>query len=255
MADLPLSKLVVGTPYASFPPRPAPAAVSVDVRTRGLRVLKRYMSLLNFYRPGDKDPVTGELGEPILFKIPPADIHIGWPDGEVELRRPSLVFMTLQNPETEPPGMGPQVMEETCDQFGFGTVLQRVGYRTERFAIEIHASSKAESRSIISCIAYALNPTQENRGVRFLLPDYYEQVVEFWQESDRQRDEESAIRNRREASVEVTMSQTLVVLIPYVPFEAQIVVGVDDPPSATEVADGILVLDGSPRNLRNVPLR
>lgn len=255
MADIPISQLVVGTPYASFPPRPEPNVVSVDVRTRGLRVLKRYISLLNFYRPGAKDPVTGEEGSPILFKIPKNDIHIGWPDGEVELRRPSLVFMTIQKPTIDPPGMGPQVLEETCDQFGFGTALQRVGYRTETLAIEIHASSKAEARSIVACLSYALNPTQENRGVRFLLPDYYEQVVEFWQETDRQNDEESAIRNRRSASVEITMSQNLVTLIPYVPFEAQIVVGVNDPPDATDVAESILALDGSLRNLRNIPLR
>lgn len=227
---------IVGEPFDIVPPRiDNPRTLTIDMRTAAIARLKQYLGEIIFYRVGGIDPATNERGAPIAFRIPNEDITIGWPDYEQELVMPSIVFLSTGEGQYNVIGIGPQVLEASRDVNGYGTVLQKMSTYSERLAIEIWTSKKSEERCILAGLEYAMNPTQNNRGLRFRIPEYYNSVAEFTFDSREIFDDEGSMRNRRRARVYVTMEFVVVALIKYNELITQIAVAVDSCNDGTPV--------------------
>jgi hypothetical protein len=178
-----------------------------------LRILRRYLAALEFRRPGEKC-ADGSRGESIPFKIPTRNIHIGWPDYEVDLEAnfPSLVFLH-QTAEYVSLGLNSYVQEETRDRYAPGTVVQWQSEYQEEVIVEIWANKRAELRSLLAGIEVALSPTEPMYGIRFRMPDYFDQLVCFAPVSRQEFDEQDSARNRRRARLIVEMRFTIVALV------------------------------------------
>lgn len=205
-----LQNLLVGDPFGKvFPRRPNPRYATADGRTAALEILKRYITELTFKRAG----AIG--GPPIPFKIAKENIHIEWTDYETFEEYPSIVFLQTQDGIYDPVGLSTLLDEETIDEFGQGTVLQEQAEYIEKFTLEIHASLRPERRAIVAGLERALFPT-EQIGIRFRVPDYYNQVVCFTLESRRYDDDADSSRHRRIARMMIEMRYTVVVPVNYV---------------------------------------
>ena len=205
-----LRPLLFGNPFGEvFPPRQNPRFLSVDGRTAAMRVLKQYISFLQFFRPGD-------IGKPpIPFSIPLEDIHIEWPDNEVNLRFPSIVFLSQGKANYDAIGLGTNLIEATADQFAPGTALQVQSEYTENFVIEIWAAKKPERRAILAGLEVALTPTEQMYGIRFTVPEYYDQVCRFTLNDREIFDEPDGALNRRRARLYLEMTINMVALVNY----------------------------------------
>jgi hypothetical protein len=204
-----------------FPPKENPDFLTVDARTAAMRVLRRYISLLQFFRAGDIG------GKPIPFRIPEEDIHIEWPDNEVNLRYPSIVFLSQGRAQLAAIGLGTNLIEDSADRFASGTVLQVQNEYTENFAIEIHASKKPERRAILAGLEIALTPTEQMYGIRFTVKEYYDQVCCFSLGEREIFDEADAALNRRRARLYVELRINTVALVNYRRVEPMMKVNVD----------------------------
>lgn len=247
---------IVGEPFDAIPPVPdQPIRVTNDFRTAALSRLKQYLSEIIFYRSGGINPTTQGPNAPIPFQIPAEDILIGWPDNERELLMPSLVFIALEPGVYSIVGLGQQVIEESRNKYGYNTALQNMSNYVEKFAIEIWSSKKAEERCILAGIEYAMNPVQNNRGVRFRVPEYYDSTVEFTFETREIFDDENVVRNRRRSRVYITMEFRIVALIKVNELITQYTVAVDYCNDGTPVdlsSGGNLVAPpGNPANITN----
>jgi len=209
-----IRSLLVGTPWGDvYPQRPIPSPLAYDGRSVALRTLKRYLSEIGFRRPGGRD-ARNEPRKPIAFQIEQRNIHIGWPDYEKGLDFPSLTF--LHGAGTyEMIGLTAYIEESTRDQYGPGTVVRWMNEYVETFQIEKWASKRSELRAIIAGIETALSPTEQMYGVRFRMPDYFNQLVRFTPMNRKEFDEPDGSRNRRRAQVEVEMAFHIVSLVNY----------------------------------------
>jgi hypothetical protein len=202
--------LLQGTPFGEiFPPKQNPDFLAIDGRTAAMRVLRKYISFLQFFRAGDKGQ------PPIPFQIPIDDIHIEWPDNEVDMRFPSIVFLSQGRANYDAIGLGTNLLEQTADRFGAGTVLQVQSEYTENFAIEIWASKKPERRAILAGLEVALTPTEQMYGIRFTVPEYYDQVCRFTLMDREIFDEPDGALNRRRARLYLEMTINMVALVNY----------------------------------------
>lgn len=217
-----LRKLLFGNPFGEvFPPKPNPPPLSIDGRTAALRVLRQYVTELTFYRAGDKG------SPPVPFKILPANFHIEWPDGAQDMVTPSIVVRESPNATYNAIGLASYVEEETADAYQKGTVLQWQSEYNENINLEIWASSKAERRAILAGLETAFVPTEQMYGIRFQMPEYFDELVCFSLNKRRIIDDAGSGRNRRLAQLEVEMRFTVVALVNYVPLQPTIVVNTD----------------------------
>lgn len=197
-----------------WPPRDQPPPQTVDGRTVALRILKKYVSELKFYRPGGKDR-DGRPCPPIEFQVLPANIHIEWPDDPVELQTsfPSIVFLSQSAAEYAAIGLATNYDEESVDRFAPGTMVQIQSEFTETFALEIWADSKAQRRSLLAGLETALTPFETMYGIRFRMPDYYDQLVCFSLGSRNLVDDDLGTKNRRRAQLLIEMRFNVVALV------------------------------------------
>lgn len=220
---------IVGTPFDGGAPS-APAdrqQMTADMRTSSLRMFRKYLAALTYYRSGSLDPITGARLEPVPFQIDERDIHIGWPDNEDKMVFPSMVFLSTGQAEYNNVGMGPSIVEASADIWGPGTVLQKSSLYTEKIALEFWTNMRSEQRSILAGLEFALNPTQESRGIRLRIPEYYNNVAQFIFESRESFDEIDGAIGRRRARVYFTLSYTIFSLVKYTRLNTQISVAVD----------------------------
>lgn len=237
-------KLIQGTPFGEvYPPRPRPKQALDDGRTAALRILKRYISELTFRRRGMK------FGPPIPFKVRADNIHIEWPDYEVINEYPSIVFKQINQGDYEAIGLTAYTQEETRDKFGYGTVVQQQSEYVEEFALEIHASLKPERRALVKGLEEALVPTEQMYGIRFRMPDYYDQTVRFTLNGRMLEETPDSAKHRRVATLKIEMSYVVASLVRYETLKPTVAVVVDiDESTGTEV-----VLDGEDPNTQQVP--
>lgn len=236
-----LEKLIFGTPWGRVNPKRAnPQPLPHDGRTVALRILRKYISELTFFRPAGRDPQTKELLTPIGFKIPERDINIGWPDYEKALNFPSITFLHALA-EYKAIGLAGYIEEDTRDRYGIGTVLQWQSEYTEEFILELWANKKAELRSILGGIETALSPSEQMYGIRFTMPDYFNEFVCFTIANRQEMDEEDGARNRRRARLTIEMRFNVVALVNYVRIQPMLDTRTDvDPITNIEICDGEL---------------
>lgn len=169
-----IAKLIVGQPWGQvFPPQSmTPADNAADGRTEALRILARYLSELTFYRAGDK---TADL---IALQVPLERIFIEMPDNEVDRTIfPAIALLSAGDINEEIVGLGSWIDETSANKYGRNTVLQVNGQFTEDIAIDVLCKTRQERRALRVGINNALNPTEFMAGIRFRMPDYYNQVV------------------------------------------------------------------------------
>lgn len=221
-----LRKLLQGTPWGEvFPRRPNPTPLAIDGRSVALRTLRRYLTELTFLRPAGRNP-DGSTREPIEFRIPERAIQIGWPDYEKTEEFPSITFLHgAGNYNTI--GLTSYVEETTRDVYGVGTVVQWMSEYQEDVILEVWANKKSELRSILAGIETALTPTEQMYGLRFRMPDYFDELVCFTIGTRQEFDDEDSARNRRHARITVEMRFTVVALVNYVFARPELKVTVD----------------------------
>lgn len=209
-----VAKLIFGTPWGTvFPNRANPAPLAYDGRSVALGTLKKYLAEITFRRPGGRTAAGVPL-PPIDFRIPAKDIQIGWPDSEKEQNFPSMTF--LHSPASYAMiGLAGYIDETTKDQFGVGTVVQWMSEHQETFQIEVWANKRAELRSILAGIETSLSPTEQMYGIRFIMPDYFNQLVRFTPIKRQEFDEQDSARNRRRARIDIEMAFHVVTLVNY----------------------------------------
>ena len=219
------SDLIIGQPFGEvYPPRLLDPALfpAEDGRTAALRVLALYYSELTFYRPN-------EVGKgPIPFQIPLKCIHVEAPNNDVDIELPCIVFAQDQDERYESTGFNSDLEEGTADKFARGTVLQVQYDQIEEFIVEIWSSNKPERRAIIAGLQKAMVPTEAMYGLRFRMPEYFDQMVTFVANSSRRPDEQT-VRGRRIGTLRVEMTFNSVNLVSYTRLEPSVVVNTVDP--------------------------
>lgn len=195
------------TPFGEvFPQRPNPPNLPLDGRTIALKILKQYFAELGFFRMGAPNQ------SPIGFRIPARDIYIEWPDDETKLQFPSIVMMGAPA-DYEVIGLTAYVEEDTRDIYQKGTVLQWQAEYTELIEVEIWTNTRAERRAVIAGIETAMSPTEQLSGLRFKMPDYYNELVCFTLMTRELIDNPDSARGRRNAKVSIHMRFNVVALV------------------------------------------
>jgi hypothetical protein len=132
--------------------------------------------------------------------VPIENIHIEWPDNEVEMNAmPTIAFLAQTRADYDAVGLTSNVLEDTVDKYSPGTVLVVMSEYQEDFAIEIWTETKQERRSLLLGLETALSPLEQMAGLRFVMPDYYGQLVCFSLQNREVIDDDAAVINRRKA--------------------------------------------------------
>lgn len=208
-----LRALLFGNPFGEvYPPRRNPPPPIVDGRTHALRILKRYFQELEFVRAGGKDGNGVEL-PPISFRVPERDIHVEWPDAPEDVHLPAIAFLGEDRGNYDSIGMTSYVEEASRDVYAPGTILVWMSEYQETFVVEVWSQTKAERRSIIAGLEVAFSPLQQMAGIRFKMPDYFDQLVCFELQDKEIVDDDLAVRNRRRARLRVLMRFNVVALV------------------------------------------
>ncbi len=240
-----IKSVLVGLPWgAVYPPKPAPPPPAIDGRTAGLRILAQFISELVFYR-------EDEPGKPpIAFQVPIERIHIEWPDSDDATRElPVIALISGGQIDYQFLGLGASIDEDSRDVHGKNTVLQAQSDNVETLWIDVLCKSKQERRAIREGLTIALNPTELMQGIRFLMPDYYNQMVTFEMWGTTLIEGEDSVKNRRAMRIEVHSVYTAVVLINIEPLTPVMSIAVDTEDGVTEI-----VLDVPPQEPDRVAL-
>jgi hypothetical protein len=228
-----IRSLLFGLPFGTvFPPSADPPSPVVDGRTAALRILKEYISELTFLRDGGQGPG-------VSFKVKDTAIFIdSYPDAVTEGQLPSIAFVPGRA-EYVALGLGNFIEEASQDVYGAGTVVQWQAEYTENMTLEIWAGSRAERRAILVGLESALSPTETMYGIRFSMPDYFNQLVCFSLGARTNIDDAEASKNRRKARMEIEMRFNVIALVNYSAMIPRAVVETQDPgfPFATATVD------------------
>ena len=230
--DLPksLQGLIFGRVYGTvWPPRPNPPPLTEDGRTIALRTLAKYIAALNFYRPGN---AAG--GPPIRFNIPEENFFIEWSDAKQSMPFPSIAVVH-DTANYDVIGLVSYVEEDSLNVFAPNTVVQWQSEYIENIQLEIWCNYKAERRAILSGIETAMSPTEQTSGVRFRMPNYYNQLVCFTLNTRKLIDEPDSMRGRRRATLGIEMRFNIVVLIQATTMTPRITTNVDVAQDGTPV--------------------
>jgi hypothetical protein len=213
--------LLFGRPFGElFPPKANPPPLAVDGRTVALETLAAYIATLDFFRPGD----TG--GPPTKFRIPESNFHIEWPDYVEEMVFPSIAVVHSRA-SYDVIGLVSYVEESTRDVYAPGTVLQWQAEYVETINLEVWTSKKAERRSLLAGLETAFSPTEQMSGLRFRMPNYFNELVCFTLLRREVMDEPDSPKNRRRAQLEMQMRFNIVSLVNYTTMKPQVQVTVD----------------------------
>lgn len=221
-----IKELLWGHPFGDvYPTREPPPTPIYDGRTAALRILREYFSELTFFRPGGKDEI-GNDKDPIAFKIPIRDIYIEWPDNEAELRSPSIAFLSIGQANYEAIGMTSYIDENWQNEHP-GELLTWMSEYVETFSIDIWCETKQQRRAVILGLEQSLSPLEYMAGLRFIMPEYYNQLVCLSLNNREIVDEDSASLLRRKAKLLVEMRFNVVMAYPVNPMEPIVEVQVD----------------------------
>jgi len=242
--DLPASvaKLIKGRLYGTvFPPKPNPRNLSVDSRTVALRTLAQYIGAMTFYRPG-----SAKGAPSIPFKIPPEHFFIEMPDDKQSMPFPCIVVVH-DTAKYNVIGLVSYIEEDSQDVYGPGTVVMWQDEYTENIQLEVHCNYKSERRAILAGIESSLSPTEQQSGIRFHMPDYYDQLVCFTLNNRRLIDEPNSMRHRRKATIGIEMRFNIVALVNYKTMRPTVRVVVDTG------SDGAVDLTNDPNAMTILP--
>jgi hypothetical protein len=218
--------LLVGNPFGTVePPRPEIPFRSRTARKHSLRLLRQYISELTFWRPG------GQGRPPISFKIERKNFHISPPQNFAPVVFPSTGILPGIG-DYQATGLGTYYIPESADVYLPGTVLQLSADYNEKFSIELWCTEDAERDAIKAGMEDALNPSEDCAGIRFRMPDYYNQTCCFVFESSQDVDDYSG-QNRYKALIGMSFYVDVVRLVNKETFEP--ILSVDANPESAVV--------------------
>lgn len=209
LSNLPaaVANLIKGRLYGLvYPMRQAPQPLSVDGRTIALQTLAQYIAALTFYRPG----AAGQ--PPIPFTIPTDRFFIEQPDVKTSMTFP-CISVVHDTASYDVIGLVSYVEEDSLDVYGKGTLVQWQSEYVENIQLEVWCNERAERRAILGQIETSMSPTEQQSGVRFHMPDYYDQLVCFTLNNRLLVDGPDAARGRRSATLGIEMRFNIVKLI------------------------------------------
>ena len=202
--------LLQGSPFGEvFPPKASVPFLPIDGRTAALHVLREYVANLQFFR------YAGPNAPAKPFSILPANFHIEEEDYVVDQVYPSCAIIA-DRADYDVIGLVSYIEEETRDLYAQGTVLQWQAEYVETINLEIHASKKSERRAMLAGLETAFSPTEQYSGLRFQMPEYYDELVCFTLMRREVMDTPDSARNRRIAQLEMQMRFNIVALVNYI---------------------------------------
>lgn len=239
MPELKLSpavkKVLWNRPFGKvYPQRPNPAPLAEDGRTVALKTLARYFADLTFYRAGGRDKRTGQRLPPIPFQIPPSRLFVEWPDDEADQALPAIALLAQAPADFEAIGMTAYIDESSRDRHGPGTVAIWLSEYVEEVVIELWADTKAQRRGMLVGVEQAMSPFELMSGLRFLMPDYYDQLCCFELLTREVVDDEEAVRVRRKARFVARLRFNCVAVVNVEELNWSVVVEVKDNQSAID---------------------
>lgn len=204
-----------------FPPKENPQALAIDGRTAALRVLREYICNQIFFR----EMGPGQHSKP--FTIPLEQFEIEQPDTNKDQVSPSLAVVPGDHADYDNLGLGVYLEEETRDLYAVGTVLMVLCEYNEKIRLEIQSDYKSVRRGLFSALETCLSPTELMSGVRFKMPEYYDELVCFTLMTRGLGEDAGSARNRRKGWLEIEMRFNVVALVNYLPFEPSVQVNTD----------------------------
>lgn len=229
-----LRVLLQGSPFGEvYPPKPNPLSPSIDGRTAALHILREYFTNLVFFRP----MAVGQPPQP--FSIPPEHFYIEWPD-QTEMMKMPCVAVVNSRAKYDVIGLVSYIEEDTRDTFGAGTVLQWMAEYLETLNVEVWTSKTSERRSILAGAEIAFSPTEQMSGVRFRMPEYFNELVCFTLNRREVIDEPDAVRNRRRAQLEIEMRFNIVALVNYTTMQPTLVINTDVDGSGADITGSVI---------------
>jgi len=185
-------------------PRPLP---SHDARSYALAKFGDFLAALEWSRPGD-------LGKPdVPYRIAREDIYEEQPDDPAQLNFPSIAFLPARGMHDQY-NLGPSdIIDESRDQYGKGTVLLLQGEYIEQFMVEVWGSHIAERRSILAGIQAVMRMNERSNALQLLLPEYFGRVASFSLMDSQNIDDPDVVRGRRRGQIAVELRVPEVVLV------------------------------------------
>jgi hypothetical protein len=205
----------------TFPPRENPPVLAIDGRTAALRVLREYVCNQVFFRE------MGRGVPPAPFRLKEEQFEIEQPDKNKDQVSPSIAVIPGDHVDYDAIGLGVCVEEETRDLYAPGTVLLRMSEYTELIKLEIQSDYKSVRRGMFAALESCLSPTELMYGIRFRMPEYYEELVCFSLMRRGMADDATSALNRRRGWLEVEMRFNTVALVNYVPLDVSVQVNTD----------------------------
>lgn len=199
-----------------YPPRDKPRLPPTDGRSVALSILRKYLAELIFHLPkdGNISANEGEGGVTSSFRICEDSIFTETSDAFQEAALPSVAFTPAKG-DYNAIGLGIGYTEETRDLYGEGTVQIWLSEYTETFTMEVWAPTKAMRRALVAGIEIAMTPVEFMYGLRFRMPEYWNETVCFTLTSRTNIDDTEAQKGRWRAHFEVEMRFNVVAQVLY----------------------------------------
>lgn len=231
-----IKSVLVGFPWGEvYPTREvAPVPPAFDGRTAALTTLATYLSELTFFR-------QNKPGEPMIaFQVPRERIYVEFPDDEAETRLlPAIALISAGEGNYNALGLAlTEIDEASRDKYGRNTALVPMSNYVENITIEVLCKTKQERRALREGMQAALNPSEAMAGIRFRMPDYFDQVCTFVVNSSTMDESEMSMKQRYSLKMNIELSFVEVRLVNVSPLEPVITSFVDqDPDDPTAVLE------------------
>ena len=188
------------------PPRPSIPPLCEDARTHVLERFADYLACICFQVPNPPGPNE-------TYRIPRDRILVEWPDDDQTVMKfPTLTFEPGRF-ELLPKGLTPAADEASRDLFGQGTCLVSSYEYVELVTLAVWSSTRAQRRTMLAGVEWALTPTEAPAGIRLRVPAYYDETAHFEAREGQNIDVEDNMRRRRRSEMVFEMRFDLVRLV------------------------------------------
>lgn len=220
--------LIQGLPWGTvYPPRMPPPLPVVDGRSVALSILRKYIGELTFYVPTGSQVSATNPGPSKDFKICPDRFFIEDADAIQEAELPAMAI-TPGKAIYNCIGLCAYLDESTRDKFGKGTVIQWQSEYFEIFTLEVWAPTRTMRRALCAGIEVSLTPIEYMYGVRFRMPDYWDETVCFTLLDRMNISNDAARKGRLQTNFSIEMRFNVVALVNAVTLQPYTAVDVND---------------------------
>jgi hypothetical protein len=176
------------------------------------------VSELTFHLPaGDRVSAT-EPGQTKDLKICEDSFFIEAADSVDSAKLPAIAIIPSKGTYNSI-GLTSYLDETTRDRYGKGSVIQWQSEYQEFFTLQIWAANKPMRRALIAGLETSLTPTEYMYGIRFRMPDYWDEMVCFTLGSRTNIDDDLSMKGKWRANLEIEMRFNVVSLVNYEPVQ------------------------------------